>query len=50
MRDADETVKALGKKRYMDYLEGINRNVKYLCTKRRSKGGEVCEVILKLRE
>lgn len=27
-------------------VKGINGNVEYLCTKRRSRGNEVCEVIL----
>ncbi|PKP58481.1 MAG: hypothetical protein CVT88_07230 [Candidatus Altiarchaeales archaeon HGW-Altiarchaeales-1] len=30
-------------------VEGINKNVKYCCTKRRSKGDKFCEVILTKR-
>ena len=28
-------------------VKGINKNVKYICTKRRSKGDKICEIILK---
>lgn len=28
-------------------IKGIDKNVKYYCTKRRSKGDKICEVILK---
>ena len=28
-------------------VKGINKNVKYFCTKRRSKGDKVCEIILR---
>jgi len=31
-------------------VNGINKNIDYLCTKRRSKGDNVCEVILKNKE
>jgi hypothetical protein len=28
-------------------MEGINKNTKYICTKRRSKGDNICEIILR---
>ena len=28
-------------------VKGINKNVRYFCTKRRSKGAEVCEIVLR---
>jgi len=28
-------------------VKGINKNVRYFCTKRRSKGDEVCEIVLR---
>jgi len=28
-------------------VKGINKNIKYFCTKRRSKGDKVCEIILR---
>ena len=31
-------------------VKGINKGVRYFCTKRRSKGDEVCEIILKNSE
>jgi len=31
-------------------VHGINKNVRYRCTKRRNKGDEVCEVVLKLSQ
>ena len=30
-------------------IKGINKNIKSYCTKRRSKGDNVCELILKMR-
>jgi hypothetical protein len=31
-------------------IHGINKNVRYYCTKRRSKGDKVCEAILKYQQ
>ena len=31
----------------MGLVKGINKNIKYFCTKRRSKGDKVCEIILR---